>query len=451
MGRNVLQGWLAPSPTPSARPPAPAPYLCHGYNKDHRPDCKQIVFGLNVTADGHVPLLAQWYDGNRSDVTTHQTNWQALRQLLGRSDFIYVADSKLCAQDNLDRIAEHGGQFITIMPRNFKPVTAFLEQIREGTDIPWQQQLSRPNPRKKGDEQHYRLFQAPQPWQGHRIVWVHSESKAALERGNRDRTLDKAEQALTELAGKLGRHRLKSRQAIEKAVDKALGSAHPYIDAQLSEHHRSERVKVGPGRPGPNSRYETREHVTFELHWQRNDRAIAAARRTDGLFPLLHNTDLSPEEVFLAYKDQPHLEKRFSAGKTVLQVAPVFLKNNRRIEAMLLIWFVALMLLSLIERKIRAQMHEHNIEALPIRIQGSRPRTSSTPLRISPSTSALSQRSSSATPAHQAARAGSQRSPLRTSATMLVSMRKLTARHRARNRAGVRDRFPRAAQRRAAP
>ena len=30
--------------------------ITHGYNKDHRPDCKQIVFGLNITGDGHVPL-----------------------------------------------------------------------------------------------------------------------------------------------------------------------------------------------------------------------------------------------------------------------------------------------------------------------------------------------------------------------------------------------------------
>ena len=29
--------------------------LKHGFNKDHRPDCKQIVFGLNITADGNVP------------------------------------------------------------------------------------------------------------------------------------------------------------------------------------------------------------------------------------------------------------------------------------------------------------------------------------------------------------------------------------------------------------
>jgi len=82
----------------------------HGYNKDHRPDCKQIVFGLNITGDGHVPLSYQLYDGNRADVTTHVPNWEQLRELLGKEDFIYVADSKLCSYENLCTIAENGAR-----------------------------------------------------------------------------------------------------------------------------------------------------------------------------------------------------------------------------------------------------------------------------------------------------------------------------------------------------
>jgi len=31
--------------------------LTHGHNKDHRPDLKQLVLGLSVTADGVFPLL----------------------------------------------------------------------------------------------------------------------------------------------------------------------------------------------------------------------------------------------------------------------------------------------------------------------------------------------------------------------------------------------------------
>jgi transposase len=50
-----------------------------GYNKDHRPDLKQIVFGMNTTEDGHVPIVHQLFDGNRTDDTTHIDNWERLR------------------------------------------------------------------------------------------------------------------------------------------------------------------------------------------------------------------------------------------------------------------------------------------------------------------------------------------------------------------------------------
>ena len=80
-----------------------------GHNKDFRPDCKQIVFGLNITADGHVPLSYKLFDGNTPDDVTHIPNWNALRALLEKEDFIYVADCKLCSQKNLTHISEHGG------------------------------------------------------------------------------------------------------------------------------------------------------------------------------------------------------------------------------------------------------------------------------------------------------------------------------------------------------
>ena len=42
-----------------------------GHSKDHRPDLKQIVFSLSLTADGAVPIHFKAYSGNRTDDTTH--------------------------------------------------------------------------------------------------------------------------------------------------------------------------------------------------------------------------------------------------------------------------------------------------------------------------------------------------------------------------------------------
>jgi hypothetical protein len=63
-------------------------------------------------------------------------------------------------------------------------------------------------------------------------------------------------------------------------------------------------------------------------------------------------------------------EKRMYTQKTVLEVGPVFIKKEKRIEAMLFLYFVALMIVSLIERKIRMNMAKDDIEKLPILPQG---------------------------------------------------------------------------------
>jgi transposase len=82
--------------------------LTHGLNKDFRPDLKQLVLGLSVSADGSVPLVHKIYDGNQTDDRLHPENHQRLRQLLKGSDFIYVADCKLATAENLGRISGCG-------------------------------------------------------------------------------------------------------------------------------------------------------------------------------------------------------------------------------------------------------------------------------------------------------------------------------------------------------
>lgn len=339
----------------------------HGHNKDHRPDCKQIVFGLNVTADGHVPLGYKLYDGNQSDSTTHRMNWQSLRELLGKEDFVYVADSKLCSQENLDLIAQSGGSFITVMPRTRKEAKAFIRQVEEGFDVPWEARWQRPNGKKTDKGSLFQLYEPPELDRGYRTIWIHSSAKASSMGKKRNKALEKAETSLRELSPKLNHYQLKSRQQIETALKKALGPASPYMTVTLTEQRQSATVKKGRGRPGPNSQFETQETIIYQLSWQRNDKAIEQAERSDGLFPLSTHSDLSPVEVLQHYKEQPHLEKRFLAGKSVLEIAPIYLKSNRRIEAMMLLFYIALMIVSLIERAIRQQMAEEKIKALPIR------------------------------------------------------------------------------------
>lgn len=75
--------------------------ITFGHSKDHRPDLKQLLYILTVTEDGGVPIYFTSASGNTSDDTTHQQTWDVLCQLVGRSDFLYVADCKLASTENM--------------------------------------------------------------------------------------------------------------------------------------------------------------------------------------------------------------------------------------------------------------------------------------------------------------------------------------------------------------
>ena len=75
------------------------PWITYGFNKDHRPDLKQLVYELTISADGAVPLHFKTHDGNVTDDQTHRHTWSVLRDLVGHPDFCYVADSKLRTPD----------------------------------------------------------------------------------------------------------------------------------------------------------------------------------------------------------------------------------------------------------------------------------------------------------------------------------------------------------------
>lgn len=127
-----------------------SPQITHGHNKDHRPDLKQLVFGVSVTADGAVPLVHEVHSGNRTDDTIHRGNLDRLREVLGTTDFIYVADSKLCTAKNLKHIADHAGSFVTVLPRTRGEDRQFRDRLRQG-GVRWRQIHVQPNHRRKTD------------------------------------------------------------------------------------------------------------------------------------------------------------------------------------------------------------------------------------------------------------------------------------------------------------
>ncbi len=345
--------------------------LTHGLNKDHRPDLKQLVLGLSVSADGAVPLVHKIYDGNQTDDRLHPENHRRLRQLLKRTDFIYVADCKLATEENLRRISGCGGRFVSVMPRTWREDAQFRQAVREGK-VQWDLLLSRKNNRKPDSQiDRYYLARGEYQAQGYRLLWIKSTQKAEQDAQSRARSLAKAWDALKKLQSRLNRYKLKNRPAIEQAIAKILQehNAQNWIDCRLDAQRVYKTTYTQRGRPSA-SRNGIRSWTDlFSLSFSENQKAIELEALTDGVFPLITNldkTDHSAKDVLGIYKFQPFLEKRHSQIKTWQEVAPVLLKKDERVIAYLHMHVMALMVATLIERQLRKAMKRHRLSALPI-------------------------------------------------------------------------------------
>ena len=138
------------------RPPLPA----RGHSKDHRPDLLQLVWILTVTEDGAVPLTYRLCDGSTEDSTTHVASWDSLVALLGRADFIYVADCKLATREAMGHIVNNHGRFLTVLPRTRKEDEAGRAWLASG-GIDWKEIARQPGSRLGDPDEVYHAVEAP--------------------------------------------------------------------------------------------------------------------------------------------------------------------------------------------------------------------------------------------------------------------------------------------------
>jgi transposase len=348
--------------------------VTHGHNKDHRPDLKQLLYILTVSRDGAVPVQFRVESGNATDDRSHQSTWKLLCTLTGRHDFLYVADCKLATAENMAYIHQHGGRFLTILPRTRSEDTTFRAALREG-HARW----GHLHDKFDDDGQLVDRFRVHEPeattTEGYRLVWYHSARKAELDALSRHKRLERATAALTELKTKLTstRTRYHDRGKVAAAVEAILhdGDVEGFLVVDVQERTVETFRQDRRGRPGPDTRYVRSEATRFDLDWRIDHDRLTEESRGDGVFPLVSNvTTMSALEFLLAYKQQPMIEKRFSQMKTDFVVAPVFLKEVSRIQALLCVYFFALLAESLLERELRRAMSREGLESLPLYPEG---------------------------------------------------------------------------------
>ncbi|MBV8229830.1 MAG: IS1634 family transposase [Planctomycetaceae bacterium] len=357
-----------------------------GHNKDHRPDLKQLLFILTVAKDGGVPVYFQAKSGNVVDDRTHRSTWDLLCKLTGRLDFLYVADCKLANTENMAYVHGHGGRFLTVLPRTRSEDRTFREALAGGR-VRWRWVHDKYDEEGKLADQFRVSEPAATSVEGYRLEWYHSTRKAELDALARARQLERTLKDMAELQQKLTspRTRYRWRAKVTEAVEVIL-QAHgtmDWIELEIEEHEQEIFRQERRGRPNDRTRYRRQVKSRFELKYALNHATLASAAVSDGVFPLITNDrQLSEEALLLAYKGQPVIEKRFEQLKTEFEVAPVFLKEASRIQALLCLYFFVLLVQALLERELRRAMARHQIASLPLYPEGRACRRPTTPQLI---------------------------------------------------------------------
>ncbi|MGC4857396.1 IS1634 family transposase, partial [Micromonospora sp. DT4] len=316
-----------------------------GHPKDRRPDLKQVQAGLAVAADGGVPIFHRAYDGGAGEVAQVIPMMKALQQIATTRRLLIVGDSKLVSYDNLSKMHGDDVSFVAPASKVYVPAEALAgldlaqasrvdyvaardrgkDPAKLGTWHVYEDTMTLTGPRKKD------------PVLTLRRVFVHSSARAQAAATARAKKLDRATDDLDRLTRGLGSRHYPDAAAVEARL--AVIGKTRRVTAYL-------RTTTGTcpdtGKP--------------TLTWHFDQQTINAEAATDGWYALL--TNLDPDEadatqVLLHYKGQEAVERRYSAFKGPLAVAAIYLKNNRRITAMITVVCLALLIFSLIERQVR--------------------------------------------------------------------------------------------------
>jgi transposase len=342
--------------------------LVPGYSKDHRPDLRQLVYELLVTRDGAIPVLFKAHDGNRTDDTLHWDNWQMLRGILGRSDFLYVADCKLCVSQTLLNLDRSQGRFITVVPRTRGEVEDFQHKV-EASLVRWEKVMAKRSSRKQGRIDLYEVASGLyQLQEGFRLYWFRSSEKARRDGDEREEKIASAMDQLRALVDPARKRKPKKEQTLRKQAEAILArfAVRGWIKVDIASMEVEKFRQVTRGRSSADTMYRKLVHWVPRINCSRDENAIARAELMDGTFPLTTNTELDASALLRAYKYQPNLEKRHALLKSVLRVAPIFLKKNQRIEALMFVYFLAQLVCALIERQLPDAMRKRGLTHIQI-------------------------------------------------------------------------------------
>ena len=318
---------------------AEAPQIGYGHSSDHQGHCRQLKVAQAVAAAG-IPLYHRTVSGGRHEGAETHELLEHLRALAAPHRLLLVADSALVTKANLEACTRAGINFVARLPRTFdyeKDALALepdsfrrLHYCSERTRrLPVAER-----PSFWGAEGRLQVELGRQRELDLRVLYVVGSEERAAARKSRAKLLAGAEQQLETIARGLRQGgRRQDREKLLRRIAKA----------------------VAKGRVGDYLRTELNADGT-ELTWSRDEAALTAVERRDGLYALV--TNLTPRQasstrLLRLFKEQIIVERAHHFLKGPLLVRPVFLHSNRRAAALVSVCAIAVMVYGLIEAELR--------------------------------------------------------------------------------------------------
>ena len=283
----------------------------YGKSKDHRSDCKQMVLGMVIDGDG-IPVCSEMRPGNTTDVTTLDQVAQRLQSRFGVRRVCLVADAGMISKKMIAAVEARGWFYI---------LGARLRRTKEVRDV----MLSDTG-----------AFET---------VEVAPQRPDPMELQVKEVTVNDTPPC----NGTVKAPHKPRRYVVCRNPDQARKDAatRAQILAALESKLRSSGPKSVLANKGY-KRYLEAEKGAFAVDLDK----ARDEERFDGMWVLRTNTELSPVEVALRYKQLWMVEQLFRTAKSLLDTRPIFHKTHATICGHVFCSFLALVLRDELFRRI---------------------------------------------------------------------------------------------------
>jgi hypothetical protein len=279
------------------------PLAAYGHSRDHRPDRRQIVFGL-VTDERGCPVAVEAFAGNTADPATLEVQVAKVRDRFGLTDIVLVGDRGMLTSARIARLRELGGIGWVSCLR-----APAIRALVEAGDL----QLG------LFDETNLAEITSPD-FPGERLVVCRNPALATERARKREALLQATEAALAKVAARVARGSLRTAAAIGLRAGRV-------VDAKKMAKHFE--LDIGDG----------------VFAYRRRTDAITAEAALDGLYVVRTSVGpgrLDSAAVVETYKRLAAVERDFRALKgDDLLVRPIFHHREDRVRGHLFLCFLA--------------------------------------------------------------------------------------------------------------